>query len=111
MDVKDYLIVYGHNLRRGGSCYKETEINCDDLVRFMPIIKTIHDNIDKTMNWIGGITLERTSDGHYIEHNHLYEMYPQFDPKLLDELSEYLPDGITHIESIKIFSGQKIKII
>ena len=109
--MKDYLIVYGHNAQRGGSCYKETEIECNELVKYMPIIKKIHDTLNKFENWSGGRTLECTNDGTYIEHNHLYEMYPQFDPKLLDELSEYLPDGITHIESIKIFSGQKIKII
>ena len=41
MEVKDYLIVYGHNTVRGGSCYKESIINCNDLVKFSEIIKTI----------------------------------------------------------------------
>ena len=66
--MKDYLIVYGHNVRRGGSCYKETEIDCNELVKYMPIIKKIHDTLNKTENWSGGITLERTNDGTYIEH-------------------------------------------
>jgi hypothetical protein len=55
--------------------------------------------------------IERLKDGTYIEHNKLYEMYPEFDSKLLDEFGKYMPGWITHIESIKIFSGQKIKII
>lgn len=109
--MKDFLIVYGHNIQRGHPCYKETELNCNDLIEYMPIIKKIHDNLGKHENWSGGRTLERTEDGSYIEHNHLYEMYPEFDHKLLDAFTNYLPSGITHIESIKIFSGEKIKII
>lgn len=109
--MKDYLIVYGHNVQRGGSCYKETEIDCNELVKYMPIIKKIHDTLNKTENWSGGITLERTDDGKYIEHYHLHEMYPEFDKQILDEFNNYLPSDITHIESIKIFSGEKIKII
>ena len=50
--MKDYLIVYGHNVRRGGSCYKETEIDCNELVKYMPIIKKIHDTLNKTENCI-----------------------------------------------------------
>lgn len=109
--VKDYLIVYGHNTKHGHSCYKETEIDCDDLVKYMPIIKKIHESIDKPENWAGDIILERLNNGKYIEHNLLHEMYPEFNKDLLDGLNDYLPSGITHIESIKIFSGQKIKII
>lgn len=109
--MKDYLIVYGHNVQRGGSCYKETEIDCNELVKYMPIIKKIHDTLNKTENWCGRITLERTDDGTYIEHCHLYEMYPEFDKQILDEFNNYLPSDITRIESIKIFSGEKIKII
>ena len=111
MDIKDYLIVYGHSVERGYPCYKETEIECNELVKFIPIIKKIQDNINQPKNWTGGITIERLEDGTYIEHNKLYEMYPEFDHKLLDEFGKYLPGWITHIESIKIFSGQKIKII
>lgn len=109
--MKDYLIVYGHNVQRGGSCYKETEIECNELVKYMPIIKKIHDTLNNPENWSGGRTLERTDDGTYIEHDHLHEMYPEFDEQMLDEFNSYLPSGITHIESIKIFSGEKIKII
>lgn len=111
MEVKDYLIVYGHNIQRGNACYKETEIDCNELVKYMPIIKKIHDNLSSVENWAGGRTLERLSSGEYIEHNHLHEMYPEFDKKILDKFNNYLPSGITHIESIKIFSGEKIKII
>ena len=39
--VKDYLIVYGHNISRGCLCYKETEIQRNELVKYMPIIKKI----------------------------------------------------------------------
>ena len=109
--MKDYLIVYGHNVQRGGSCYKETEIDCNELVKYMPIIKKIHDTLNNTENWCGRITLERTDDWTYIEHYHLHEMCPEFDKQILDEFNNYLPSDITHIESIKIFSGEKIKII
>lgn len=109
--MKDYLIVYGHNYQRGESCYKETEIECNELVKYMPIIKKIHDTPNNNKNWTGGITIERLSDSTYIEHVKLYDMYPEFNHKLLDEFNNYLPNGITHIESIKIFSGEKIKII
>ena len=44
--MKDYLIVYGHNISRGCSCYKETEIQRNELVKYMPIIKKIHDTKD-----------------------------------------------------------------
>lgn len=111
MEVKDYLIVYGHNVKRGNACYKETEIDCNELVKYTPIIKKIHDNSSKVENWAGGRTLERLTTGEYVEHNHLHEMYPEFDAHLLNEFVEYLPDDITHVESIKIFSGKKIKII
>ena len=77
--MKDYLLVYGHNVQRGGSCYKETEIDCNELVKYMPIIKKIHDTLNNTENWCGRITLERTDDGTYIEHCHLHE-YPQLSP-------------------------------
>lgn len=111
MEIKDYLIIYGMSVERGYPCYKETEIECDELVKYMPIISAINKNIGNTTNWSNGITIERISDGVYVEHNHLYEMYPEFSKELLNGLSKYFPDGITHIESIKIFSGQKIKII
>ena len=77
----------------------------------MPIIKKIHDTKDSLENWTGGIILERLEDGSYIEHNSLYEMYPEFDKQMLNEFAKYLPYDITCIESIKIFSGDKIKII
>ena len=109
--MKDYLIVYGHNVQRGGSCYKETEIDCNELVKYMPIIKKIHDTLNNTENWCGRITLERTDDGTYIEHCHLHEMYQKFDKQILDEFNNYLPSYITHIESIKFFNKEKIKII
>ena len=50
MEVKDYLIVYGHNTVRGGSCYKESIINCNDLVKFSEVIKTIINN-QSNNNW------------------------------------------------------------
>ena len=109
--MKDYLIVYGHNISRGCSCYKETEIQRNELVKYMPIIKKIHDTKDGLENWTGGIILERLEDGSYIEHNSLSEMYPEFDKQMLNEFAKYLPYDITCIESIKIFSGDKIKII
>jgi len=111
MQVKNYLIVYGHNVQHGTSCYKEAEIDCNELVKYMPIIKKIHGNLDKIENWGGGRMLERLENGEYVEHVNLYEMYPEFDHKLLDGLTNYLPSDITHIESIEIFSGEKIKII
>ena len=55
--------------------------------------------------------LERQEDGTYYEHHLLYDMYPMIEPKLLDEFTQLLPNHITKIESIKIFSGQKIKIM
>ena len=111
MIVKDYLVVYGHNVQRNQPCYKETEIECNELTKYMPIIKKIQSNINNTENWTGGRTIERLDDGTYIEHNNLYDMYPEFDPKTLDEFRNYLPIDITHIKSIKIFSGEKINII
>lgn len=106
----DYLIVYGQNVLRGKACYKETEIDCNDLVDYMPIIKKIYENLSKKENWTGGKILD-CKDGKYIEHNRLYDMYPEFNHSLLDQFTNYLPNGITHIESIKIFRGEKIKII
>ena len=38
-------------------------------------------------------------------------MYPEISSDILHEFNKYLPDGITKIESIKVFSGEKIKII
>ena len=111
MEIKDYLIVYGKSIDRGYPCYKESEINCNELIKYMPLIKKITDNINSTYNWNGGIIVERLENGTYIEHNKLYELYPDIDSNLLKDFNNYLPDGITHIESIKIFSGQKIKII
>ena len=64
MEVKDYLIVYGHNFQRSTACYKETEIECNELVKYMPIIKKIHD-IEK-FPYIGK-SISRMSDKHYRE--------------------------------------------
>lgn len=110
MEVKDYLVVYGHNTVRGGSCYKESIIDCNDLVKFTEIIKTIINSKDKDVNWTSGIDLEHIGNT-YIKHDRLIEMYPNLSPVLLHEFCMYLPDGITKIESIKIFSGEKIKIV
>ena len=99
-----YLIVYGQNVSRSKICYKETEINYEDLTNYIPLIKKIYENINKLENWTGGKTLNY-KNGKYNEYNHLYEMYPEFDHKLLDKFSEYLPNGITHIDFIKIFKG------
>ena len=109
MEIKDYLIVYGHNTVRGGSCYKESIINCNDLVKFSEVIKTIINN-QNTNNWSSGIYIE-IENNKYVTHDRLNEMYPEISSDILHEFNKYLPDGITKIESIKVFSGEKIKII
>ena len=105
----DYLIVYGRNVQRNLPCYRETEMTkAPD--EFCDIIKAIEDNMSEDKNWTGGVTLE-PKDGRYVETHHIYEMYPQFSHDVIDEFSKYLPEGITKIESIKIFRGEKIKLI
>ena len=115
MEVKDYLIVYGHDSIRGGAYYKESIIDCNDLIKFNDIIKTIIDNQDKQCNWAWGIDLVKNNDPNipyaYFDRDRLLEMYPNLSPSLLREFSHYLPSGITKIESIKVFCGEKIKII
>ena len=107
--MHNYLIVYGYNVMHSKSCYKETEINDNELEKYKPIIKEIENN-DSGENWTGGIILDNKND-RYVEHNLLYEKYPQFSKNLLDDFSKYLPSGITNIRSIKIFKGEKITII
>lgn len=115
MELKDYLIVYGQNTFRGGPCYKETEISCDDLIKYMDIIKTIILHKDDKINWISGIDLVPNNDPNipcvYLEHYRLFEMYPELSKRKLLDFQHFLPDGITKIESIKIFRGEKVKII
>lgn len=110
MEVKDYLIIYGYGVRSPKGCYRELEINPNDIVKFTPLIKEIEKKDDEC-NWDGTIMIEKDSEGNYIEHHLLYDMYPFIEPQLLDEFEMLLPDNITKIDSIKIFSGQKIKIM
>ena len=115
MEIKDYLIVYGKDTLRGGSCYKETEISCDDIVKYMDIIKTIILHKDDDINWISGVDLILNKDPNipftYIERYRLFELYPDLPKRKLLDFQYFLPNGITKIESIKIFRGEKVKII
>jgi len=111
MQIKDYLIIYGYGIRSLKGCYKETEICVDDLIKFMPLIKEIENKLNEPINWQSCIILEKDKNGNYYEHHLLYDMYPNISHELLDEFCQLLPSSITKIESIKIFSGQKIKII
>lgn len=115
MELKTYLIVYGTNTLRGGACYKETEIDDFLIEKFSGIIKKIIENIDKPINWIWGIDLipnkDKTIPFAYFDRCRLFNMYPDLSPSLLIDFSNYLPSGITKIESIKIFRGEKVKII
>ena len=108
MEVKDYLIVYGHNTVRGGSCYKESIINCNDLVKFSEVIKTIINN-QNTNNWSSGIYIEIENE-RYVTHDRLNEMYPEISSDILHEFNKYLPDGITKIESIKVFLPPQFRL-
>lgn len=111
MEVKDYLIIYGHSYRCNAGCYREQEINPNDIVKFAPLIKEIEKLVSSDRNWNTSVVLERNEFGKYYEHHLLYDMYPMIDPKLLEEFNKLLPNNISKIESIKIFSGQKIKIM
>lgn len=111
MEVKDYLIIFGYGFRSPQGCYRELEINPNDIVKFTPLIQEIEKKNKDEYNWNATIMLERQEDGTYYEHHLLYDMYPMIEPKLLDEFTQLLPNHITKIESIKIFSGQKIKIM
>ena len=115
MELKDYLIVYGKDTLRGGPCYKETEISCDDLIKYMDIIKTIILHKDDQINWMWGVDLIPNNDPTipyaYIEHYRLFELYPDLPKRKLLDFQYFLPGGITKIESIKIFRGEKVKII
>ena len=111
MEVKDYLIIYGYGVRSPKGCYRELEINPNDIVKFGPLIKEIEKRDKDACNWDGTIMLEKDAAGNYIEHHLLYDMYPTIEHQLLDEFAKLLPTYISKIESIKIFSGQKIKIM
>ena len=111
MEIKDYLIIYGHGIMSPGGCYNAQEINPNDIVKFGPLIKEIEKKNNDDCNWNSCILLEKDSNGKYYEHHLLYDMYPMIEPKLLDEFNKLLPHRITKIESIKIFSGQRIKIL
>ena len=76
MEVKEYLIDYGHNTVRGGSCYKESIMNCNDLVKFSEIIKTIINNQNNN-NWANGI---------YLEFENMQDLRNQVLAKISDEL-------------------------
>ena len=111
MEIKDYLIIYGQGIHNTKGCYREQEINPNDIVKFTPLIKEIEKRNNEDCNWNSCIIIERDENGNYIDHHLLYDMYPTIDPQLLDEFSKLLPGHISKIESIKIFSGQKIKIM
>lgn len=111
MEIKDYLIIFGHSIRNPLGCYREQEINPNDIIKFTPLIKEIEKKNNEDCNWNACIMLEKDLNGNYYEHHLLYDMYPMIDPQLLDEFANLLPGHITKIESIKIFSGQKIKIM
>lgn len=111
MEIKNYLIIYGYGIRSMKGCYKEQEINPNDIIKFGPLIKEIEKKANEDNNWISCIMIEKDKDGNYFDHHLLYDMYPMIEPTLLDEFSQLLPAHINKIESIKIFSGQKIKIL
>lgn len=106
-----YLIVFGQNVQRGLSCYKESIINDGDLEKYKEILDILSTSQDKELNWAWGIYVAKDSNDKYIEHHRIYEFYKNIDPNLLDSFSSLLPGGITKIESIKIFKGTKIKVI
>ena len=105
-----YLIIFGKNVQRGWTCYKESIINEEDLNKYKIILDKLSQSQNEKLNWAWGVYLQ-TDNNNYKEIHNLYEFYSDIDPKLLDSFSEYLPGGITKIESIKIFKGTKIKII
>lgn len=109
-EIKDYLIIYGINTCSNLSCFCEKIINSDELEKFKDIIKLVKDNTNKD-NWIWTNYVELDKDGKYIEHRLIYDMYPTISHKILDKFGQLLPSGITKIKSIKIYKGQKIKII
>lgn len=111
MKSQDYLIVYGYDMRRPQGCYKETEINFKDFIKFKPLLIEIKKKINDNCNWNNQVVLERNKNGEYITRNCLYEMYPNIDSKIIDEFTNYLPTFISKIISIKIFSGQKYNLI
>ena len=111
MEEKGYLIIYGYSVRSPRGCYREQEIKVDDIKKFSNLIAEIEKNADKEFNWNSCIMLERQRDGSYKEHHLLYDMYPMIETSLIDEFSKLLPTHISKIESIKIFKGEKIKII
>lgn len=111
METKDYLIIYGYGIRSPRGCYRELEINQNDIIKFSPLIKEIENRNNEECNWNGTIILEKNKNGDYVEHHLLYDMYPTIEHQLLDEFAKLLPTHISKIESIKIFSGQKIKIM
>ena len=111
MENKDYLIIYGYGVRSPKGCYRELEINSNDIAKFGPLIKEIEKKNNDDCNWNACIIIEKDNDGNYLEHHLLYDMYPMISHEFLDEFNKILPTHISKIESIKIFSGQKIKIM
>lgn len=108
--MHNYLVVYGINTQRANlSCFSETLIDENELDKFMNLIKLIEQNPYKT-NWVWTTYLEKNQNT-YINHKYIYDMYPMIDKNILDNFGKYLPEGITRIVSIKIYKGEKIKII
>ena len=109
-EIKDYLIIYGINTCRNLPCFCEKIIDYNELDKFKDIIKLVKEK-ENGDNWVWTIYLELDENGKYQEHHFIYDMYPTISHEILDAFGDMLPGGITKIESIKIYKGQKIKII
>ena len=105
-----YLIIYGKNLVRNSQCYKETYISMSELNEYNDIFTLINSNKNET-NWAWGINIIKTKDNKYEEDWDIFKMYPTINKDKLKKFIKILPEGITKIESVKMYIGSKYKII
>lgn len=103
--TKHFLFVSGKSDKSNGECHTEMEISENELDRFSDVISAIKNK--KNRNWIWGIELFHKNDGvGFDEHYRITDLYPDIPLNVLLEFQEYLPGGISVIESIRIIAGE-----
>lgn len=101
--TKHFLFISGKSDKHNGECHTEMEISENELDEFSDVISAIKNK--KNHNWIWGIEVFHSNQG-FQEKYRISSLYPEIPLKILLKFQEYLPGGISTIESIRIIAGE-----
>lgn len=101
--TKHFLFISGKSEKCNGECHAEREISENELDEFSDVISAIKNK--KNHNWTWGIEVFHSTQG-FAEQYRISLLYPDIPVNVLLKFQEYLPGGISTIESIRIIAGE-----